>query len=399
MKKINIVGPSHIVRLENTYTHDSLVLPSEVTFIGKGGLPVWHDILSKLPVKASDKNLIVVGDFRLGNGYIDTGLKSDITGINKHSIKPSVDNKCYRYTIESLSKYEKDWDVQPVYIFWSLAVREAKNKIKRNYFCENGFYRHPVWNLKEVEAKFNSTFSLADLSPRQLISMCIDESNHPSFLGYVFLSKLINYLYLGAENLRALDLYKESYNYIHSNFVYEGATPNILGKTILQRFFKLAQYDGILNEGINDPININELPAAIEKYKGENIYISNIRYHEDFPRFCKDIDSIKEIITECNHGQLKIVFWDIYARCVFDSRHNKNVDSTYMHLYKLLWSNFSNYMLDLPSPNTFESFSLVELNKAGQPTYKMLCYLVDNSNSYDSFSNNFKKKIELMVEE
>ncbi|WP_413701745.1 hypothetical protein ACLKMH_09420 [Psychromonas sp. KJ10-10] len=192
-KKSLILGPSHIMRWIQSI--NTAIIPSltNVDFHGRGGAPIWGDFIKN---KFNDFNnynqiIFIVGDFRFGNKVlIDDSEIRNQHGIEKELISVQNDREMYDKVVNELlylshSRYKS----KIKFIFWDLALREHKNR-KENKYTTNEEYKHPIWNLHQIQCQFENNTIKID-SEMNLDSLYIDGSNHPSFLGYVYLYKLI----------------------------------------------------------------------------------------------------------------------------------------------------------------------------------------------------------------
>lgn len=175
-----IIGPSHVVRWEKLKAFFAM----DCIFYGVGGLPVWHESVKERVL--DDNVMILVGDFRFGNSYHLTGVEKDAFSVKKELINPEVDEWMLQRSLCALDLMK---DQAPKLVFWCLFIREYKN-IQAGKYIHNGKYRHPHWNLYDLERKYNNAVRLTDILNQDLDFLYIDSSNHPSLFGYYFLKKI-----------------------------------------------------------------------------------------------------------------------------------------------------------------------------------------------------------------
>lgn len=268
-----IIGPSHVVRWERLKSFFDI----GVDFYGLGGLPIWHEKVLSLSEGRSP--FIMVGDFRFGNSFHLTGNERDAFVVKKELITPDVDRFMFDASMRSLDQLKRN-DIRLV--FWCLLIREYKNIQEKRYF-NNGFYRHPIWNLSEIEGRYPNSVKLSDILSQNLDFLFIDSSNHPSIFGFYFLKK-----------------------------IYQGLTPDdalLATLKIKQSFFNIYRFFGnekIITSGTNssfrllkDYLSRGVLDAACLRNfhvrEADEALFSAHKYHKSLIFFAKEEDSKLDI--------------------------------------------------------------------------------------------------------
>lgn len=202
--KTLIVGPSHVVRWRNmlSFKEDGRA-PQELHFIGFGGAPVWsakNRAETMAVVNSYDRIVLLVGDFRFGNSICLSSVRpSEIfvdspPGIVHAAISRENDEWLYNRSKKAIQAWCEDIPNKLTILFWDLLCRQIKDRLEGRHI--NGrSYRHPTWNLESTLAHFSA--SAYDLRPilaepmHEAMKLFIDDSVHPSQIGYEFMTNLI----------------------------------------------------------------------------------------------------------------------------------------------------------------------------------------------------------------
>ena len=206
-----IIGPSHMVRWAQHVSNGLLKQPaSHVNLIGFGGAPVWSQRLLETARKACNgdtKLLLMVGDFRFGN---DIALKADrdslplflpnVSGINGKAITPDHDQFMFQRSSSAILKWNEIFNNQIHFIFWDLFCRQVQDRLAGRHIQDKQ-YKHPHWNLKDVQAsipapKLIDMLPLLELPMHEAMRLFIDPSSHPSHIGYL---TIINCFYYSTD--------------------------------------------------------------------------------------------------------------------------------------------------------------------------------------------------------
>lgn len=191
-KKIYMVGPSHITRWLDDINHNRIAALPNVTMWGEAGLAIFsqrmhNNILSRL--NAGFEIWLLVPDFRFGNSmfnkykdFTDLGAdrSNEFSAIDRKLITPDRDQLMYGHALKILDELVATCQGQIKMMFWCLAVRERQNINKSKYLDEQGCYNHPLWNYRDMQARYANAF--IDIWPMTdfLDSYTIDSQGHPS---------------------------------------------------------------------------------------------------------------------------------------------------------------------------------------------------------------------------
>lgn len=264
-----IIGPSHVVRWQRL----KLFFGIHEDFLGIGGLPIWHKIVQTS--SKTEHRFILVGDFRFGNAYDITQDESDAYLVKKELISPEIDKLMFDKSLSSVENLDCE---NTRLVFWCLLIREYNNINSRKY-CDKGTYRHPIWNLAEVEGRFKNAIQLSEVIKQDLDFLFIDSSNHPSIYGYYFLKKI----YEGLSPRTALfktSLIKKEFSSIFDYFLRYGYL--ISGTANTFRLIKDYLKRGILDMRKVGGFHIREADEAL---------FSSYKFHKNLIYFAKDQDA------------------------------------------------------------------------------------------------------------
>lgn len=203
-----IVGPSHAVRWKQHVKNRVLDAPKSIdNLVGFGGAPIWSKQLFELVRQKSidgSKFLLMVGDFRFGNGICLTPNKNNselftngYAGINPEAL--SEENDCYMLekSLKALELWNKTFSNNIRFLFWDLLCRQIQDRLCGRHVA-NKIYKHPHWNLESLQRSLPSE-NLIDLSPithlpmHEAVRLFIDSSSHPSQIGYHFITNCFVY--------------------------------------------------------------------------------------------------------------------------------------------------------------------------------------------------------------
>lgn len=196
----HVIGPSHVLRwrkqvldgvLKSTISPDSMY--------GHGGLPIWSKSCLEWAKSQGDeaKFGVLVGDFRFGNGIClaDTAdlpvFQDGFLAVERAALDETYDRAMYRRSMMALQEWGRLLKGRGRFALWDLFCRQVQDRLAGRHIGENG-YRHPVWNLDDVMAALPE-LEMVDLRPllklpmHEVSRLFIDESSHPSLIGYVFL--------------------------------------------------------------------------------------------------------------------------------------------------------------------------------------------------------------------
>lgn len=264
-----IIGPSHVVRwnrLKNFFAIDE-------DFYGLGGLPIWHHNIKK--TINTDRQFIMVGDFRFGNSYHLTNNEIDAFTVNKDLINHETDRLMFEKSSESLHQLTTN-NIRLV--FWCLFIREYKN-IQSFKYVTKGDYKHPIWNLTSIENTYPNCIKLSGLLKHSLDFLFIDSSNHPSTFGYIFLRALHNGQNANQAMLTALhakaELFKIYNVFSNNKFIISGTNST----------FRLVK--DYLSKGILDSSKLHNLHVR----EADEALFASHKFHKNIIYFAKDEDA------------------------------------------------------------------------------------------------------------
>ncbi|MBF0817689.1 hypothetical protein E4U02_14880 [Microbacterium paludicola] len=148
-----LAGPSHVTRLRFAIDQGETAPPRrEVVFHDRPGESVASPFFQEpAVVEGAEDVVLMVGDFRFGNRrLVDDRQPGAYNGIEKDLISRANDRALYA---DSLAALDRIVEQKPSIrlLFWCLAGRELQNRLEGRYMS-GGEYRHPVWNLADVES-------------------------------------------------------------------------------------------------------------------------------------------------------------------------------------------------------------------------------------------------------
>ena len=367
VKKRLVLGPSHIMRWIQSI--DCAVIPkvSNTEFHGRGGAPIWGDFIKNKSKDFAlyDEIVFIVGDFRFGNKtLIDDYLPRNQHGIEKSLISEANDRVMYQKVIDELSVLvNSNYKNKIKFIFWDLALREFHNK-KNDKYCNSYGYEHPIWNLDHLQNLFVSN-TVKINSKINLGALFIDGSNHPSFLGYVYL----NFLIFGGEyTQKRIDIYPS----------FRLSERKIVGDSTLVKHVNMFCEKGILDSSyLLDEVKISSLDRYLSINNYKITFVSNLRQLNDnqdvFSRRFQRLYSLKVKYGD----RLNILFWESFAQEVIAIREKsylKFIPDNPFYKHSTISSIFDNQNV-YPIKSSLAAQSLVELNVGLQPTIKAILWL------------------------
>ena len=201
-----IVGPSHCVRwslharsgvVESVVPHDRI--------FGIGGAPIWSKaVFEKAEELASDGSslAVMVGDFRFGNSICltdhsarDHAFLDGHLSIDLNAITPEHDYEMLERSLSTLQLWHKRFGSRAKYIFWDLFARQVHDRLSGKYIS-NKKYVHPTFDYDVIAERTDDlekydVFSLLAHPMHELSRLFVDQSAHPSQIGYRFLDNIL----------------------------------------------------------------------------------------------------------------------------------------------------------------------------------------------------------------
>lgn len=200
-----IAGPSHVARWR-WHVRDGVVdSPLEWDrFIGLGGAPIWHASILRQSAEAAGAEgdiAVLVGDFRIGNGILledpvpSASMMDGFLGIAAGAMSPEGDRAMLQHGLAGMRAWHETFGARARYVLWSAFCRQVQDRLAGRHIAD-GPYRHPVFNYDEIVAALPE-LDIIDLAPllrlpmHEVQRLFIDDSSHPSQIGYLLLNGLI----------------------------------------------------------------------------------------------------------------------------------------------------------------------------------------------------------------
>ncbi|MGY5765378.1 hypothetical protein ACXET9_09260 [Brachybacterium sp. DNPG3] len=195
MEQVAVAGPSHARRFRHAIATGQIARPHRSI--------LWNDLaaasmlhpyfreceFSKSPTPA----LVFVPDFRLGNLSLENPEDPEAyLSVEKRLITKECDALMCERVLERVDEV-REANPRARFVFWCLGWRELNNRANGRYF-DSGTYRHPIWNLSEVEGRFgDSVITLSSVFDHPMGKMLhIDGSGHPSYVGLELYRNLVD---------------------------------------------------------------------------------------------------------------------------------------------------------------------------------------------------------------
>lgn len=200
-----VAGPSHVVRWR-WHVRDGVVdspLAGD-RFIGQGGAPIWQASLLRQSADAAGAEgdiAVLVGDFRFGNGILLADkvpyatMLDGFLGITAGAMSPEHDRAMLQHGLDGMRAWHQAFGDRARYVLWDAFCRQVQDRLAGRHIAD-GPYRHPVFNYDEIVAALPG-LDIIDLSPllrlpmHEVQRLFIDDSSHPSQIGYLLLNGLI----------------------------------------------------------------------------------------------------------------------------------------------------------------------------------------------------------------
>ncbi|WP_432257116.1 hypothetical protein [Limimaricola sp. AA108-03] len=222
MRKTIIAGPSHIQRWKSNIAKGALPhADAEVVMVGFGGAPMWsasirNEVCRSFEPGNSDIYLLI-GDYRFGNSIFDdpsqNGSDTFVDGhssIRRDLINTNSDRLLALKVEEALDYYVATFGESVKLIYWDMVGRRAIDMLQGRYVIA-GEYNHPSWG-KSFPGKFRKSNvvemrDLFDYPLGEISRLYLDDSLHPTHVGYNFLSNII---FNGMGVSKAFDVARQS---------------------------------------------------------------------------------------------------------------------------------------------------------------------------------------------
>ncbi len=206
-KKMLVIGPSHVKRLEHALEYG--ILPGSrltLEFLGRDGMPIWHPVFTKHLTSADYEHIfVIVGDFRFGNKIFAKTEAKQADGVAKELINFDNDQKLYEKSLATIDEWIALFGNKITFLFWDLLGREFTNRHENKYTID-GQYRHPVWNYDDVLERYQANiFNVGFINKVGMNRLAVDSANHFSMFAYLMIIDAIQHVenkkYLTKEEL------------------------------------------------------------------------------------------------------------------------------------------------------------------------------------------------------
>jgi hypothetical protein len=209
-----VVGPSHVTRWERLVRIGALPsLPGGMAFIHAPGAPLWDlTLFERAQREAADpasRVLLVVGDFRFGNGIIGSAaaasadpFASGFSHVDHDKISPVNDQLMLERCQAALARWRQAFGARLRIVHWTLAMRAIVDRKAGRHVDADGRYCHPTWSLAALTPPGDPVVpDLGDclrLPPATFAECILDNDVHPSAIGYALIGHLAAGLPLAA---------------------------------------------------------------------------------------------------------------------------------------------------------------------------------------------------------
>lgn len=182
---LTMAGNSHVVHFQRAVDMGASPAPRRpVTFHAQLALSLLHPFFDDpLVARPGQDCLLFVPGFRIGNRVLlDARHPEAHHAVDGDLITPENDARMYALYLERLDELRRRNPALRL-LFWSLAVGEHRAQSAGRHCDAAGTYRHPTWNLADVEHEFaEQTIPLAPLlgSAELMPALVKDSSGHPT---------------------------------------------------------------------------------------------------------------------------------------------------------------------------------------------------------------------------
>lgn len=331
-KKIAIVGSSHVSWWEHAIATRQIPQPhDDITFIGRGAMPIWGDFIRSGIAGIEDQVdqvFLLLGDFRHGNRvltddkFLRTGNTSgNFLNIAKELISDENDKILLQLIVSFLQELRERLGPKLRILFWSLTFREFQS-LENGRYGGRGNYHHPVWNLVDLVDRFRDVaVDTTPLTALPIHSFFLDASGHPNVKGHAFLYRVLS----GLDALAAYEsvcadfgacsplLFPPDADRYRVNITGDSIAFKALEKAARTRYFLMpAAWE------VND---LKTAKAAAGQYD-RVVYLSGLHFQDEDPQQINaKIAEEKTRIARLNPGRpVLVIFWDQWAREVVSKR-------------------------------------------------------------------------------
>jgi len=331
-KKIAIVGSSHVSWWEHAIATRQIPQPyDDITFIGRGAMPIWGDFIRSGIAGTEDRVdqvFLLLGDFRHGNRvltddkFLRTGNTSgNFLNIAKELISDENDKILLQLIISFLQELRGRLGPRLRILFWSLTFREFQS-LENGRYGGRGNYHHPVWNLVDLVDRFRDVaVDTTPLTALPIHSFFLDASGHPNVKGHAFLYRVLN----GFDALAAYESVRADFDTCSPLLFPPDADRyrvNITGDSIaFKALEKAARTRYFLMPAAWEVNDLKTAKAAAGQYD-RVVYLSGLHFQDEDPQQINaKIAGEKTRIARLNPGlPVLVIFWDQWAREVISKR-------------------------------------------------------------------------------
>lgn len=324
-------GPSHVGRLRHAMKSGQIPPFRNAQFILSGGMPIWHPSVFHADLASAKHVVMVAGDFRFGNQIMSDPDRINIDdpsntfmqarNIDRGLITPDNDKFLFEFALAQLRRIVDKAEGRMRIIFWDLFGREVFNRHAGRYL-ESGVYRHPIWNLDEVEARFPE--HAAGLSriihERDLRSLYVDQNCHPSLKGFRFMTALAH----GTPPEAALAQARALDGHL-ADGLYAGAGPCVIfGRSVFVSFLKDLLADGAA--AVPPGWRITDDEGEVDRALAQGVKVvevSALSPRTGMPpdRWAYNVQrALAKSRRRREHANFQIVFWEAWVREVLARR-------------------------------------------------------------------------------
>lgn len=330
-KKMLVIGPSHVKRLEHAVNANILPeLSLRVDFWGRDGMAVWHPLfLKQLSSVNYDHIFVIVGDFRFGNKTFAKTEAKNANGVEKDLINVDNDAKLYEKSLATIDQLIGVFGDKISFLFWDLLGREFANR-RDNKYTADGRYRHPTWNYDDVSSRYpNHIIDVGFLKQVCMDRLTVDSANHFSMFAYLMITDAIQHY--GNKRCFTREELEFKFQVLDQKFQqlpFEN-TYLVCDPPIYHRFNEALSKGALPNHSKLNLLTIQEFATQKQRSLDESakvLYLSSFRRvegHDNAAKYQLAINALDKI--KLSPSRFTIVFFDYLCDYVFELR-NKQIN-------------------------------------------------------------------------
>ncbi|MBG6084079.1 hypothetical protein [Zhihengliuella flava] len=192
---LTLAGNSHLVHFQRAIDMGATPAPRRpLQFHARLALSLLHPFFEDDAVtRPGQECLLMVPGFRIGNRVLtDPAHPEAHASVDAALITPEHDAQMLERYLNRLDDLRRR---NPAirFLFWSLVAGEYRARSEGRYLQPDGTYRHPTWNLAEIEREFpEHTISLAPLLDSDVLPALLkDSGGHPTELAAALFHRFI----------------------------------------------------------------------------------------------------------------------------------------------------------------------------------------------------------------